>query len=171
MKENDYIERYKKLARQMCNARHHGVFNLKSLASPYDVIVDTAITLLSNDSLEESKEQGVVIEDVFAAIACLQGVTQDTTKYKHVLTAVPQETRLEKILTNSDKGNCTLSGFYRNLLILSGFNFVPEIIKKLWIKKLSKMWFVESNNKLVKLPDHFREVSNHSEVHVSGNLK
>ncbi|KAI9575213.1 hypothetical protein GQX74_015515 [Glossina fuscipes] len=83
MKENDYIERYKKLAGQVCNARHHGVFNLKSLASPYDVIVDTAITLLSNDSLEESKEQGVVIEDVFKYPSLMEELGYMTKTVKH----------------------------------------------------------------------------------------
>uniref|UniRef100_A0A1A9UMA9 Uncharacterized protein n=1 Tax=Glossina austeni TaxID=7395 RepID=A0A1A9UMA9_GLOAU len=83
-----------------------------------------------------------------------------------------ENTRLEKTLTNFDMGDRRLAEFYRNLLILGGSNFTPEMIKKLWIKKLSKslsVALIGSNikniNELVKLSDDFREVSNHSGAH------
>lgn len=64
------------------------------------------------------------------------------------------------------------SEFYRSLLLLSGHNLDPDLVKRLWIKKLPKNLSVPltcSNakdiNELVKLADNIWEVPNPTEVH------
>uniref|UniRef100_A0A1A9ZM45 Uncharacterized protein n=1 Tax=Glossina pallidipes TaxID=7398 RepID=A0A1A9ZM45_GLOPL len=113
--------------------------------------------------------RSAITNEVSRSFDCQDRRFKETFIERHYLN---ENTRLEKILTNFYMGNRRLPEFYRNLLMLGGSNFIPEVIKKLWFKKLSmslSVALIGSNvkniNELVKLSDDFREMSNHSGAH------
>ncbi|XP_046802100.1 uncharacterized protein LOC124418775 [Lucilia cuprina] len=85
--------------------------------------------------------------------------------------SLSETSRLEKILSDSEIGNRKPSEFYRSLSLLAGNSFSPDILKKLWLRKLPKSLNVAltgSNhndiNDMIQLADRIWEVMYNSEV-------
>ncbi|XP_037828132.1 uncharacterized protein LOC119616058 [Lucilia sericata] len=85
--------------------------------------------------------------------------------------SLSETSRLEKILSDSEMGNRKPSEFYRSLSLLAGTSFSPDILKKLWLRKLPKSLNVAltgSNhndiNEMIQLADKIWEVMFNGEV-------
>lgn len=85
--------------------------------------------------------------------------------------SLSENSRLDKILSDSEMGDRKPSEFYRSLALLAGSSFSQEVLKKLWLRKLPKTLNVAltgSNihdlNELIKLSDKLWEVIYNGEV-------
>ncbi|XP_037825738.1 uncharacterized protein LOC119613772, partial [Lucilia sericata] len=79
--------------------------------------------------------------------------------------------KLDKILSDSEIGDRKPSEFYRSLALHSNSNFSPDVLKKIWLRKLPKSLNVAltgSNltdiNELTRLADNIWEVLHGNEI-------
>lgn len=98
-------------------------------------------------------------------------------RYDHLKTtliernSISENRKLDQILSDSEMGDRRPSEFYRSMALLAGSNFTPEILKKLWLRKLPKSLNValtgsnlSDTNELMLLADNLWEVLYSSEV-------
>lgn len=85
--------------------------------------------------------------------------------------SLSETSRLEKILSDSEMGGRKPSEFFRSLNLLAGTSFGPDILKKLWLRKLPKslnIALTASNhsdiNEMIQLADRIWEVMFNGEI-------
>lgn len=85
--------------------------------------------------------------------------------------SLSETSKLDKILSDSDMGDRKPSEFYRSLALLAGSNFSPDVLTKLWLRKLPKSLNValtgsniNDHNELIQLADRLWEVIYNGEI-------
>lgn len=85
--------------------------------------------------------------------------------------SLSENSKLDKILSDSDMGDRKPSEYYRSLALLAGSNFSQDVLTKLWLRKLPKSLNValtgsniSDRNELIQLADRLWEVIYNGEI-------
>ncbi|XP_046810027.1 uncharacterized protein LOC124420610 [Lucilia cuprina] len=81
-------------------------------------------------------------QDVIVTVLDIIQKPPSSNRYDHLKKilierhSMSENTKLDKILSNSEMGDQKPSEFYRSLALLGNSNFSPDVLRKIWLRKL-----------------------------------